>query len=159
MASPPNQWKDGKEHVNVYSIGKTELGRFLSNFAHTPIDLPIDGHFESIEGYWHWLGTSHPDREVLRGMYGLAAQKAGRKFKDPRYETYKYYIKKDHRFKAKIKAAIRIKIENNKVMKRQFIRNTLPLLHYYVFSSYVKVPADAEWLLKSIESIREEFTT
>ena len=46
---------DGITHINVYSKGKTTLGRWLTNFAHTPIDT-IDGHFESIEGYWYWLG-------------------------------------------------------------------------------------------------------
>lgn len=29
---------DGIDHINVYSKGKTELGKLLSNFARTPFE-------------------------------------------------------------------------------------------------------------------------
>ena len=44
--------EDGITHVNVYSRGLTTLGRWLSNFAHCPIETE-DGPFASIEGYWY----------------------------------------------------------------------------------------------------------
>ena len=44
---------DGMTHINVYSKGKTEIGRWLSNFAYSPIDLGNEGYFSSIEGYWY----------------------------------------------------------------------------------------------------------
>ena len=68
---------DGIDHVNIYSAGRTELGRFMSNFAQAPIQT-IDGSFASIEGYWYWLGCEHTDRDTLRTVSGFAAKKLGR---------------------------------------------------------------------------------
>jgi hypothetical protein len=42
---------DGITHINIYSKGKTELGRWLSNFTYHPIETE-DGKFDSVEGYW-----------------------------------------------------------------------------------------------------------
>ena len=39
---------DGIEHINIYSKGKTELGRLLTNFAQTPFIHPEYGRFESV---------------------------------------------------------------------------------------------------------------
>jgi hypothetical protein len=47
--------EDGVTHINVYSRGNTELGRLLSNFAHTPFSHPEFGEFASVEGFWYWL--------------------------------------------------------------------------------------------------------
>ena len=47
MINPQN---DGVDHINIYSKGLTELGRFLSNFEHILITTE-DGDFNSIEGY------------------------------------------------------------------------------------------------------------
>jgi hypothetical protein len=41
--------EDGVTHINVYSRGNTELGRLLSNFAHTPFSHPEFGEFASVE--------------------------------------------------------------------------------------------------------------
>jgi predicted NAD-dependent protein-ADP-ribosyltransferase YbiA (DUF1768 family) len=68
---------DGITHINIYSKGKTTLGRELSNFANTPIEV-TDGYFESIEGYWYWLGSSNKDKELLRNMSGFQAKQYGR---------------------------------------------------------------------------------
>ena len=71
-----NVEEDGITHVNIYSQGKTKLGKWLSNFSHTPIDTE-DGHFESIEGYWYWLVTDNINKDILRGLYGYEAKKPG----------------------------------------------------------------------------------
>ena len=42
------QTEDGYNHINVYSKGKTELGRWLSNFAHTLGNKTIDAGGEWI---------------------------------------------------------------------------------------------------------------
>lgn len=49
MFEPKN---DGIDHINVYSGGATELGRLLTNFAHTPFENEY-GKFESVEGFWY----------------------------------------------------------------------------------------------------------
>lgn len=93
-----------QEHLQVYSGSKSELGRFLSNFAHTPID--IDGkRFASIEAYWHWLGVPDgtPEKNSLAEKFGTEALKLGRKLKkNGRID--------DPDFFDKIKKAIEIKL-------------------------------------------------
>lgn len=135
---------DGITHINVYSKGKTALGRWLTNFAHTPIDT-IDGHFESIEGYWYWLGTDNPKREQLRTLYGYAAKELGRSLKSADWQD-------NDEFKMKILNAIKIKLNNNQEMLYALFDNTLPLVHYYVYgetSNNPKIvePQSGKWIL------------
>ena len=56
-----NPKQDGISHVNIYSQGKTELGRMLSNFYHYQV-ITKDGNFTSVEGYWYWLGRLYRER-------------------------------------------------------------------------------------------------
>ena len=64
---------DGIDHINVYSRGKTALGRQLSNFASTPFKHPTDGDFLTVEGWWYWTMTglirTHPTEEELIVTY------------------------------------------------------------------------------------------
>ena len=82
---------DGEDHINIYSKGKTEIGRWLSNFSHTEI-ITEDGKFSSIEGYWYWLTTKD---ERLRTLIGWAAKDLGK-----RCEKIKSY--EDEEFKLKV---------------------------------------------------------
>lgn len=93
MINPEN---DGIDHINIYSKGKTDLGRFLSNFAHTPISSSQFGNFESIEGLWYWLGTRN---EKLRNLHGFLAKKIGR-------ESKQVITLPEQEFQSIIKAAI-----------------------------------------------------
>jgi hypothetical protein len=69
--------EDGIGHINVYSKAKTKLGRELSNFSFSPFTHPEDGKFNSIEGYWYWLGCK---QEKLRKVWGYAAKRLGREY-------------------------------------------------------------------------------
>ena len=136
--------QDGITHINVYSKGNTVLGRLLSNFAHTPVKTE-DGKFESIEGYWYWLGT-RDDR--LRKLYGYKAKQLGRELSD---KVDKIDGKE---FRRKIRKAVRRKItKTDKII--DFIKKTkkLPLMHYYVYSGKAVEPKGNEWLLKHLEKM------
>lgn len=66
-----NPDEDGVTHINIYSKGKTELGRMLSNFTSFPIEL--DGQrFNSIEGVWFYFATTEaaPERNKLKTLSG-----------------------------------------------------------------------------------------
>lgn len=94
---------DGITHVNIYSQGKTELGRMLSNFYHYKVKTR-DGEFNSVEGYWHWLGIEKcKEKEVLRKLYGYNAKKTGNSLKVSFKERF------DNNFQNKILNAIWIK--------------------------------------------------
>ena len=45
---------DGVHHLNVYTKAVTVLGRWLSNFTHSPFTHPeYGGKFESMEGFYY----------------------------------------------------------------------------------------------------------
>lgn len=142
--------EDGLDHINVYSQGKTELGRWLSNFTKAPINLPEDGYFLSIEGYWYWLKTKD---EKLRTLYGYEAKKYGRNAK-PNTTFFPSDIAPYlPNFQDKIKLAIKTKVLSNLVMKTKFIESTLPFKHYYVFDNRI-VEAGHGWQMEYLENLR-----
>ena len=141
--------EDGITHINIYSKGKTELGRFLSNFANTPFECE-DGHFESIEGYWYWLSVdeNHSQREILRRLYGIQAKNFGRLCKGVDYPINK-------EFKEKIKKAIEIKLKNNIHFFEEFKNNTLYFVHYYVKeNNEIFIPKDGQWVINFINKLK-----
>jgi len=141
---PYNFREDGVTHLNIYSKGKTELGRFLSNFCLSPVDTP-DGEFASIEGYWYWLGTEHPDREELRRLHGWEAKKIGRQLK-----AVSSVELPD--FRDRIRSALRNKLFSRPDMLLKLLNNDLPLAHYYVQYGRVTEPPGNEWLVEFFEN-------
>jgi hypothetical protein len=135
---------DGVDHINIYSKGKTELGRFLTNFAHHPTFTP-DGYFASIEGYWYWLSCKN---DKLRHVWGFKAKELGRELRA------KDWVE-DPEFKGKIKAAIKNKVENSP-LKDTFKNSTLPFAHYYVYSGKVVEVPKSDWIIEYITQLREE---
>lgn len=141
---------DGVDHINVFSRGRTELGRVLSNFAHTPFTVQGDGTFASVEGYWYWLQCEHADaRERLRPLHGYAAKKAGRALRVPDYGRVH-----DLEFRRSIARAIREKIRQTPGLAARLAASTLPFAHYYVYGEKVVTPADNEWILDTFAYYR-----
>jgi len=141
--------EDGITHINIYSRGKTALGRFLSNFAHTPIE--INGEkFESVEGYWYWLLADpvNDRRPDLKELYGYEAKKLG---KSIRYHNEENIFE----FRDKIYIAFLTKINKYPIFKITLIVSDLPLVHYYVFGNKVIEPRQHQWITDMWEKIRE----
>lgn len=141
---PKYQDQDGKTHINIYSRGKTDLGRFLSNFTKHRIDTE-DGKFDSIEGYWYWLGCKD---EKLRTLSGWEAKQYGRKVRAADWNN-------SEDFKRKICGAIENKIRNSKYLNR-FTNNDLPLEHYYVYGDKVVKPEEGKWVIEYLLKLRVE---
>lgn len=140
--------QDGITHINIYSQGKTALGRMLTNFARFHIVTP-DGEFESVEGYWHWLGIEDcPEKEKLKTLYGYSAKKYGTELKK---------IKKnriDEDFERKILNAIWYKVRRNAHLFTPE-NNSLPFEHYYLFGTKVHDVKDKYiWMIEGIEKMR-----
>jgi hypothetical protein len=117
--------QDGTTHINIYSKGKTELGRFLTNFA-----------YASVEGYWYWLSNRH---EEMRIVFGWNAKKTGRLHTKTIQLT-------EQEFQRKIREACWIKIHSNQDMLNSFKNSTLPFTHYYVFSNGSVKDAGYKWI-------------
>lgn len=137
--------QDGINHINIYSKGKTSLGRFLSNFADARIETE-DGEFSSVEGYWYWLLLKNDtamiqrEKESLRIFFGFDVKDLGRRLLKrygSRFSEEKQ-VDNDSDFQRKIKNAIKFKIDNNLKYKEELAKCTLPFEHYYVYYGKVK---------------------
>lgn len=119
--------KDGIDHINAYSKARTAVGRKLTNYAHTPFDHPIFGHFESMEGFWFWLASGRQYNK-LRELHGYKANQLGRVcLLDINYEEVV-----DSRFKKWIKEATEAKFRQNSELLQQLVETgDLPIVHYY----------------------------
>lgn len=138
---------DGIIHLNVYSKAQTELGRTLSNFAHTPFKVPGHEAFESIEGYWYWLGC-YDDR--LRYVHGYEAKRLGRELRAPDWNMSIEF--KDH-----IRVAIRAKLKCLPATCEAIKTCLLPLVHYYVNrrGGIKDLTEETRWILDVYEEYRD----
>lgn len=130
---------DGIHHINIYSKGETEIGRWLSNFSYSPIKTE-HGDFDSVEGYWYWLTTLHGK---LRELYGFSAKKLGKsckKVKEYSDEDFKKYICKAIDSKLKTRAEWVAKSVN------------LPLKHYYDYGGKRIEKQEYHWITEHIQN-------
>ncbi len=138
---------DGIDHINVYSKGKTELGKWLSNFSYA--EFCVDNlAFKSVEGYWYFLLTDCKEYNLCY-LHGFEAKQYGKRFASKKYDD------NDNVFKDKIKKAIDEKIKSNRQMMLALSNSTLPLCHYYDYSGK-KVDAGYDWIVEHIEHRRKQ---
>ena len=154
---------DGVDHINVYSRGKTELGRTLSNFSHTPIQHPKDGYFASIEAYWYWLaiGDLHnsPKYQHLRSLHGFKCKEEGRKALQEWAELNDHQAPEVPDFECRIKKALLCKIQQTPGLVERLKESTLPLIHYYYWGERppykVSRPEKYDWITEYISDVRD----
>lgn len=141
--------EDGFTHVNIYSQGKTQLGKMLSNFYEFEIKTP-DGKFMSVEAYWYWLGIADcEEKEVLRNLSGYEAKKVGSELEKKHGRRF------DDDFQRKILKAIWYKVRKNKHMFGRFAK--LPFEHYYNYGGkVVDVKVKHLWMVEGIDKMREQ---
>lgn len=151
--------EDGVTHINIYSKGRTELGKLLTHFKHMPFVHPYYGPFDSMEGFWHFMKScqfklpSHERDDNLRYMSGAYAKKYGKTKEMRRYSE----------FKEDIMAGNYQKIIQHEHLKRLFVESTLPFSHYYVYdnrgqpnTSFIIRPRGSDWLIEEFEKMRSE---
>lgn len=137
---------DGIDHINIYSKGKTDIGRKLTNFARTP--FMFNGlEFQSVEAAWYFFKTGQKHHQ-LRSLHGFLAKKEGKLLDKVEYPE----------FNQTILECIRCKFRQNKELLKQFAATTLPLDHYYYFGDeenpkIVRLP-QYKWIVDELERIR-----
>lgn len=120
---------DGIDHINIYSKGNTQLGRFLSNF--TRIDLNYESMIiKSIEGYWYYLLTNETS---LLDLYGFDAKQHGRNLLKQLNINSENIIDED--FKRRILKLTYLKLISNQYYYNLFKNNKLPFTHYYLYGN------------------------
>ena len=136
---------DGKNHINIYSKGRTELGRLLSNFAHTP--FTVDGsEFASLEGYWYWLSTGRQFSK-LKSLHGFAAKQHGQTL--PKVEISAVDFNKA------VKSAIKEKYNQTPQIQELLRGTNLLLTHYYSDGINVVRLPQYDWQVEAWEKLRE----
>lgn len=142
-----NPLLDGTDHINIYSKGFTELGRFLTNFSNHGFTSSVHGYFASVEAYWYWLGCNHTEKERLRHTSGFHSKKLGRELNALDWQE-------SPDFKQNIKNAIFSKIFNYPDMAIKLINSNLPFAHYYNYKGRIIEPEEGKWVIEFITEIR-----
>ena len=146
---------DGIRHINIYSAGKTPLGRKLSNmysikFKHNEIE------FSSVEQAWHYykfIGTGKHDaaNEIMGINNAYLLKKMAKGYNS--HAEFEYVQTKE--FKRIIYDVIRVRLNEDSQLRNMIIESNLPFKHYYVMKGKViDESAKYDWLLKIFEFIR-----
>lgn len=142
---------DGEDHINIYTGGKTRLGRLLSNLAPVGFIHPTHGKFDTVEGFWYWARSGFIEKywEDFSTASGFDAKRLGKTL--PRVEA--------DDFQDQIKKVIELKIRQNQELRELLRESTLPLRHYYCYGSGDKVKVidmskKYSWQIEHIDSIR-----
>ncbi len=118
---------DGITHINIYTKGKTDIGRVMTNMYHE--DIEIDGiTFPSIETYWHWLGVKSEYKDKIKNLSGFLAQKQGRIYKK---EYGRDTSLSEEEFNKKIYDAIVLKGKKHLDLFKSLDKNNTLFVHYY----------------------------
>jgi len=142
---------DGDDHINIYTGGKTKLGRLLSNLAPIGFIHPQHGKFNTVEGFWYWARCGYIEKhwEDFSTASGFDAKRLGKTL--PRVEAADFH--------EQIKNVIELKIRQNQELRELLRESTLPLCHYYCYGSGDKVKVidmseKYSWQIEHINSIR-----
>lgn len=138
---------DGITHFNVYSRGRTPIGRFLSHFQYHPMQTN-DGYFESMEGYWYWLSVRNDE---LRNVSGHDAKRLGDHLRTLQRGTP--LVIKD--FNERVLLATSIKLETMpESLKDKLLSSRLPLVHAYTNGNRYSLQSSMDFVIKHINGWR-----
>lgn len=152
--------KDGVDYINVYSKGDTTLGRLLSNFAHTKID--VDGVvFESVESWWYWVKMNNINSSLLLPIFteGQLTEIQAKRGKEAKVFFRSLYEDESFEFnpsKEELKKIYLLKLEQHQYIKKLLLDSNLPFTHYYVMGDKKIEATSFLWTAKLWEEIREE---
>ena len=150
MFEPKN---DGIDHINIYSKGKTELGRLLTNLAPVSFIHTEYGYFECMEAFWHWYLTGMKHDEIKR-LNGFQAKKQGQKFRNDREDVGGLTGNQ----KKELLFAIQCKLNQNIYILTLMKNSELPFAHYYFYGNednpkIVQLP-QYHWQIEYFEKVR-----
>ena len=127
---------DGFDHINVFSKSRSNLGRMLSNFAHTPITIN-ENKFESVESWWYWMKMNNANKASLFPSFSeehisAIKLKVGKEAKEYFRSLFKDDSYMFNPSKDELKEAYIQKITEHPEIEKALLDNKLPLDHYYM---------------------------
>lgn len=129
--------------INVYSKSDSQLGRLLSNFAHTPF-VGGEHKIQSVEGWWYWY-TTGKQHHYLLSLYGFKAKQEGKKH--TRVTEVRPHV---------LKNVYLCKLEHNPHIRDMLVKYNGHFDHYYVYNDRIVRPTQHLWTVKLWEEIRDE---
>ena len=145
--------------LNVWSRSEEEIGRLMSNFAHTPFRLD-DVEYASVEGFYASLMfTADVRRRKVAGLWGIRAKHEIPKVKpaEIRYRDECYGLGSSKHI-GLIKRAIRAKLEANPEIARAFVETrSRPIAHETGHPDPPGAEFPKETLCRILTELREEF--
>lgn len=141
MINPDN---DGIDHINIYSRGKTQLGKMLSNWYPANVEISI-GSFKTIEGVIFYLSSFN---DFFRNADGYNCKKYGKDFD-------KGIRLPEDVFRKFIIDSMLDKVNKNDTLKCLLKESNLPLKHYYNYSGKIIEVMNWQWQVDEWENIRK----
>lgn len=147
--------QDGINHINIYSKGKTNLGKRLTNMHH--FTFRYDNiEFISVEQAWHFYkfcGYPEIANKVLQFKNSFECLKFAR---DNKQEDSAEHVQTPI-FQQLMKDVIRTRIECDIELQNMLRNSWLPFEHYYVYGDKIQDQRNKyEWLLDIFEEYRTE---
>jgi predicted NAD-dependent protein-ADP-ribosyltransferase YbiA (DUF1768 family) len=145
---------------NVYSRSEEEIGRLMSNFAHTPFTL--DGiEYGSIEGFYVALRFLDPAKRLKLGrMYGLVVKRMGMKSRltTTCYRGKWFELGSDPHI-ALVKRALRAKLAAHPEIARAFVATApRPIVHETGHPDRPDAEFPAPVFCRLLSELRDEFS-
>lgn len=136
--------KDGIEHINFSSIGKTDLGKLLDINARSRINHPQLGLFESLGGIWYYLCGDQND--MFRSMYGRKCNIMGKKAKQNFVEGFRTIMAE----------ATWIKVIQNTDLTNMILQSEAPFVSYFIQGEpgIAVLTSQHNWYAPVLEEIR-----
>ena len=154
--------EDGITHINMYSKGKTKLGRMLTNMSNIEFKVILNKKevtFKSLEGYWYFLQIYFLTKKINYDFVDIDCFEAKIKGKEilaniDRGMTEETY----ERFKGYIIKGLQSKLKKNSEIYTLISENNLKFAHYYYYGNgeFTQTLPQYNWIVEAVEKISEE---
>lgn len=145
--------QDGISHINIYSRGKTKLGKQLTNMYHFKF-IYDNVEFISVEQAWHFYKfCKYPElaNKILKLDSSFKCLDFAKANKQNDIDTQSVM------FKELMKDVIRTRLECDEPLMNLLRNSWLPFEHYYAYSSKIHDQRHKyEWLINIFEDFRTE---
>ena len=149
--------QDGIDHINIYSKGKSTLGKRLTNMF--PFNFTFDGLiFKSVEHAWHYYKFIDYNPDVATQIFETNSPYDALKIARANATEDTSSVVLTNEFRSLIKEVIKQRIMEDESLIILLRNSWLPFEHYYVYGAD-KIQDQSDkyaWLIYIFDDIRAE---